>query len=180
MCPRALPLLLVIMGVLPCSKAQQYDLRNFELEQGLPSNTVKALCEDQEGFLWIATDEGVARSEGSHFQVLGTENGSPENDVTELYCAPDGAVWMGYRRGSIALWRHGRISTLRARSSAQAAVSGITSDSGGVTWVATQDGGIERFAMDGSSLGTANLDRAGARINALCTDHQGRVVAGTD
>ncbi|HRO98014.1 MAG TPA: two-component regulator propeller domain-containing protein, partial [Flavobacteriales bacterium] len=58
---RVLPLLLALLGALPRSAAQQYDLRTFSLEQGLPSASVNALCEDAEGFLWVATDQGAAR-----------------------------------------------------------------------------------------------------------------------
>ncbi|MBK7111732.1 MAG: hypothetical protein IPH60_04715 [Flavobacteriales bacterium] len=51
--------------------AQQYDLRTFSWEEGLPSASVNALCEDPDGFLWIATDGGAARSEGLRFDTYG-------------------------------------------------------------------------------------------------------------
>jgi len=68
-----LTLLLLASG----SAAQQYDLRTFSLEQGLPSATVNALCEDRDGFLWIATDGGAARSEGLRFKTFGKQEGHP-------------------------------------------------------------------------------------------------------
>ncbi|HRD52205.1 MAG TPA: two-component regulator propeller domain-containing protein, partial [Flavobacteriales bacterium] len=57
-------LALLLSGFAPAVLAQQYNLRSYSLEQGLPSSSVHALCEDADGFLWVGTAQGAARSNG--------------------------------------------------------------------------------------------------------------------
>ena len=45
--------------------AQDYVYRHISLEDGLPSSFVTALMQDSDAYLWIATDQGVARYDGS-------------------------------------------------------------------------------------------------------------------
>ena len=74
------------------SAAQQYDLRTLSLEQGLPSTVVHALCEDRDGFLWVGTAQGAARSEGLHFEAIGPAEGLGGDQVTAVHCDTKGRV----------------------------------------------------------------------------------------
>lgn len=47
--------------------AQEYRLKEFRVEDGLPSNVIKAVTQDSTGFFWIATDEGVVKFDGHVF-----------------------------------------------------------------------------------------------------------------
>ncbi|MEI9920669.1 MAG: two-component regulator propeller domain-containing protein [Bacteroidota bacterium] len=47
--------------------AQEYRLKQFRVEDGLPSNVIKAIAQDSSGFFWIATDEGVVKFDGHAF-----------------------------------------------------------------------------------------------------------------
>ena len=78
---RFLPCILA-MFVAGTLEAQQYGLRTFSLDEGLPSASVNALCEDQAGFLWVATDAGAARSAGLRFDVYDRRGGLPVDEVT--------------------------------------------------------------------------------------------------
>ncbi|HEY3405080.1 MAG TPA: ATP-binding protein [Ohtaekwangia sp.] len=48
-------------------QAQQYRFRQYRVEQGLPSDVVKAISQDSLGFLWIATDDGLVKYDGLRF-----------------------------------------------------------------------------------------------------------------
>ena len=80
---RALPVLLSQLLGTVTGLAQQYDLRNFSLEQGLPSATVNAICEDHEGFLWVGTDQGAARGQGLRFETFDRRHGLPGEEVND-------------------------------------------------------------------------------------------------
>jgi signal transduction histidine kinase/ligand-binding sensor domain-containing protein len=47
--------------------AQEYRLKQFRVEDGLPSNVIKAITQDSIGFFWIATDEGLVKFDGISF-----------------------------------------------------------------------------------------------------------------
>lgn len=47
--------------------AQEYRLKQFRVEDGLPVNVIKAITQDSTGFFWIATDEGLVKFDGINF-----------------------------------------------------------------------------------------------------------------
>ena len=57
--------------------AQQPKYTAYTVNDGLPSNNVYRCIEDDKGFLWVATDAGIARFDGKHFQVFTTKDGLP-------------------------------------------------------------------------------------------------------
>jgi signal transduction histidine kinase/ligand-binding sensor domain-containing protein len=62
-------LLLFFTGLLSAvlSEAQEYRFRLYRVEQGLPSDVIKAVTQDSLGFLWIATDDGLVKYDGLRF-----------------------------------------------------------------------------------------------------------------
>lgn len=62
-------LFLVLAGILLAlsSDAQEHRFRQYRVEQGLPSDVVKAVTQDSLGFLWIATDDGLVKYDGLRF-----------------------------------------------------------------------------------------------------------------
>jgi ligand-binding sensor domain-containing protein/signal transduction histidine kinase len=84
-------MLVVIPGV---AAAQQPPYIPFTVANGLPSNNVYRCLEDDKGFLWVATDEGVARFDGKYFQVFTTEHGLPDNEVLSMVKEKNGRIWI--------------------------------------------------------------------------------------
>ncbi|MEO8588056.1 MAG: adenylate/guanylate cyclase domain-containing protein [Flavobacteriales bacterium] len=176
--PRSVgPLVLASLLWPGLSGAQQYDLRTFSLEQGLPSAAVNALCEDHDGFLWVATDQGAARSEGLHFETVGRAQGLPSDEVTALFCDNGGRVWIGCRNGAVSNWQDGTLEL--GGVPARAAVRAFAQDRRNTIWVATLGAGIARIAMDGSAT-DASQGLPSHRVNALVCDGKGRMIAATD
>ncbi|WP_295673534.1 two-component regulator propeller domain-containing protein [uncultured Mucilaginibacter sp.] len=66
----------------------------FTVDDGLPSNYVYRCIEDNNGFLWVATDAGIARFDGKHFQVFTTRDGLPDNEVLAVVKENDGRIWV--------------------------------------------------------------------------------------
>ena len=74
--------------------AQQLKYAAFTVRDGLPSNNVYRCIEDNSGFLWVATDAGIARFDGKRFQVFTTMQGLPDNDVLEVIKENSGRIWV--------------------------------------------------------------------------------------
>jgi ligand-binding sensor domain-containing protein/two-component sensor histidine kinase len=83
-------------------QAQQQNYTAFTVNNGLPSNHIYQCLEDNKGFLWVATDAGIARFDGKHFQVFTTQNGLPDNEVLQIAKEANGTIWVNCLRQSPA------------------------------------------------------------------------------
>ena len=67
------------------------------------SSLISDLCQDQQGSIWIATDYGLNRFDGHHFQTFLHDDADSTslvaNVVVTLLCDRDGRLWVGTNRG---------------------------------------------------------------------------------
>src|SRR5258707_10947167 len=83
----------------------QFNQQIWLAENGLPQNTVHSVTQGQDGYIWIATEEGLARFDGIKFTVFDKQN-TPElksNDVRVLLEDRRGALWIGTADGLVRL-----------------------------------------------------------------------------
>ena len=81
---------------------------NWQIADGLPQSTVQALARTPDGYLWMGTQEGLARFDGARFTVFepGNESAIPNKNITALHVDKAGTLWIGTRSG-LALLEHG-------------------------------------------------------------------------
>lgn len=76
---------------------------NFTTKNGLPSNTIRRIFQDRDGFLWLATDNGLCRYDGSRFVNFLPIKGDPfslsNREVTSIAQTRDGYIWVGTKDG---------------------------------------------------------------------------------
>jgi ligand-binding sensor domain-containing protein/anti-sigma regulatory factor (Ser/Thr protein kinase) len=97
------PLLALFISLLAFTgKAQQSKYTAFTVRDGLPSNNIYRCVEDNKGFLWVATDAGIARFDGKRFQVFTTRDGLPDNEVLSVIKEANGRIWVNCFRQSPA------------------------------------------------------------------------------
>jgi len=68
--------------------------QNYTTEHGLPSSEIHCTVEDKNGYIWIATDNGLSRFDGYEFKNYGTLDGLENTVIFYLQIAPDGLMWM--------------------------------------------------------------------------------------
>ncbi len=66
----------------------------YTTKDGLPSNSVYRTVLDKQGFLWIATENGLARFDGKNFKNYTTAQGLPDNEITDLFIDSSQRVWV--------------------------------------------------------------------------------------
>lgn len=66
----------------------------FSSNDGLPSNHIYDFIEDNNGFLWIATNNGVSRFDGKYFYNYSVKNGLPSNDALQIIKENNGTIWI--------------------------------------------------------------------------------------
>ena len=99
----------MLLGVLACGvvradepardPAGRVPRRSYDSERGLTNLAVFDLQQDRDGFLWVATEDGIYRYDGNRFQRFGTDEGLPSNVITAFDVGPDGRVWAGTWEG---------------------------------------------------------------------------------
>ena len=79
----------------------QYRFEVWQTEEGLPQNTVSAVVQSREGYLWLGTYNGLVRFDGVRFKLFDSDN-TPElmsNRILRLLEGRDGALWIGTDEG---------------------------------------------------------------------------------
>ncbi|HEX7755008.1 MAG TPA: two-component regulator propeller domain-containing protein, partial [Niabella sp.] len=88
-------LLVACVCLLTTAFAQPLRLfKSFSIDDGLPSNLIYSCTQDEKGFLWIATDNGVSRFDGKYFRNYSLTDGVPDNDVLEVVKEKNGTIWI--------------------------------------------------------------------------------------
>lgn len=96
-------------------QAQQFVFRAYQQPQGLKNLAVNALATDREGFLWVATENGVYRFLGTWFAQYGRAEGIAEPDVRDIVADQSGNVWVG-TDNNIYRWDGRRFSPIARQS----------------------------------------------------------------
>ena len=94
-------LLVLCLPLAAWSQSAQLATVHFSPNQGLPSSEVYDLLQDQKGFLWIATDNGVSRFNGYQFDNFGFGQGLSENVILSLVEDATGNIWMASISGNL-------------------------------------------------------------------------------
>lgn len=85
-------LLLVLPNAALCQQVSVF--QTLTVKDGLPSNFVFDASEDENGFLWIGTDKGLAKYDGFTWQIINTDMGLPGNYINYLSCDGKGGIWL--------------------------------------------------------------------------------------
>jgi len=89
---------IILLGIiLPGSLFGQ--LLEFTVNNGLPSNTVYYILQDQIGYIWFATDDGVARYDGQSFEIFTKQDGLADNENFQILEDKYGRIWFGAFNG---------------------------------------------------------------------------------
>lgn len=150
----------------------------WRVDEGLPENDVKALCQTPDGYLWVGTPGGLARFDGNRFTVFNEDN-SPalsevSHDIRVLRTDHEGRLWVGARQGLARLHRGSWEASIKLKSEDGARIRDLCIAGNGQTWVAT-DLGIRQVI--GDSLAIEKLPPALAKpyggTTAVFQSHDG-------
>jgi hypothetical protein len=93
----------------PDLSLDQYLYREWSMEGGLPSDRVSDIVQTRDGYLWLATENGLARFDGLKFTVFNRANtpALATNKITTLCEGRDGTLWIGTLQGGLVRCRLG-------------------------------------------------------------------------
>jgi len=66
----------------------------YTTKDGLPSSSIYKSVLDNHGFLWVATDNGIAKFDGKNFKTYTTAQGLPDNEITDIFIDSNQRIWV--------------------------------------------------------------------------------------
>ncbi|WP_317170968.1 sensor histidine kinase [Pedobacter planticolens] len=91
------------------SNAQTAYLPHYTTKDGLPSNNCYYTLQDSKGYIWVATDAGVSRFDGTMFENFSVDDGLPDNQVLQLREDSKGRIWFLTLNGQLSYFYNGKI-----------------------------------------------------------------------
>lgn len=98
---------------LPQDLAQDPISKNFRVEDGVISNETHHVISDSKGFIWIATDGGICRYDGTKFVSFSLSEGLPERMVTKLHEDKKGRIWFLTLSSYVGYIKNDKVTVLR-------------------------------------------------------------------
>lgn len=91
----------------------QYRLDNWTTDDGLPQNSVYAIVQTRDNYIWLATLDGLVRFDGVRFTVFNKSNspGISNNRFVYLYEDGQGDLWAGTEQSGIVRLHEGRFTS---------------------------------------------------------------------
>jgi ligand-binding sensor domain-containing protein len=125
----------------PAKAITQYGHDAWQIEDGLPHGTVRAFEQTRDGYLWIGTEDGLARFDGVRFTVFDKDNTPELRDdfITALHEDRSGTLWIGTDGGGLVRHQGGRFTGYGSTPEDLARkVVAIAEDAEGGLWAAAQ------------------------------------------
>lgn len=114
--------------------------QTWRVENGLPQESVWAITQTRDGYLWIGTGGGLARFDGVRFKVFGLADGLPALHVRTLLEDRQGRLWVGTANG-LARYEAGRFRAWTTRDGlAGDMIYELVEDHEGTIWIGTSTG----------------------------------------
>ncbi len=183
----ALVALSLAAALAPRLAAQQHAFQVFDLDSGLSNLAVESTFQDQEGFLWVGTQNGLFRYDGRGFAEFGRGEIAPGAFILSIHQTADGTLWLGTTMG---LYRReaGRFIPVTLPGADPQRVngkSGLASDRHGRLYVATRSGlaigqraGASRRWVFKVVAREDSRSPRGKSVASVAVTHSGRVVFG--
>ncbi|MFL6448297.1 MAG: two-component regulator propeller domain-containing protein [Bryobacteraceae bacterium] len=146
---------MVLAGFRPATAAldpekalTQYTQSVLGTDAGLPHNSVTAIAQTKDGYLWIGTEEGLARFDGVRFTVFDKENtpGLRSNQISALATDADNTLWIGTAGGGLTRLSAGNFQNFNTKDGLSSdTILSLHKDAQGSLWIGTDGRGLNCF-----------------------------------
>ncbi len=131
----------------PSRSLPQLVQERWSTVQGLPQDTIQAILQTRDGYVWIGTQEGLVRFDGHQFTVFDRQNtpAIAHNNFVALCQTRDGALWAATSRGLVR-YAGGRFTGyLKADGLPDESIQALAEGPDGTLWLGAAGGGLVRF-----------------------------------
>jgi len=90
-------------------RERTYSYIRYGLKDGLAGMVTHGLNQDQDGYIWIATETGLSRFDGTHFRNFTRADGLPSNEIFGTFVDSRNRVWITSFKNAVCYYYNGRI-----------------------------------------------------------------------
>lgn len=164
---------------LRASVAAGWTSESWSTEDGLPSNSINGLLQTRDGYVWIATWNGLVRFDGARFTIYDTAShpSLASNRLTSIYEDAAGDLWLSTEQHELVRYHRGRFSTYGDMEGLPGgAVHSFYQELGGTLWIGGNSGAA-RVVQGRLERVPADLLRS--RVTSMLRDREGAMWFGT-
>ena len=191
---RLLPTVTTLLGLLgpvrsfaldPAKNVYQYNCQSWTRQEDLPANSINAITQTKDGYLWFGTSKGLVRFDGLEFKEIGMPNHVQFRSriISSLASSKAGGLWFGINGGSLGYYDEQNFFSATNVSWVERSmgVRSIQEDSNAVVWVAAQavTGCFVKGTTNEMSFSSRESGNEVSDGMSLCSDSKGRVWMGT-
>ncbi|MFA5911171.1 MAG: two-component regulator propeller domain-containing protein [Vicinamibacterales bacterium] len=138
----------------PAKAITQYLHEIWQTKDGLPQNTITAIAQTSDGYLWLGTRAGLIRFDGVRFTVFSSQT-TPEitqDQILSLLADRQGRLWIGTWGGGLVRMDRGSFTRFSTSDGLPSdLIATIFEDRQGRLWIGTDGGGLARAEEGGSA-----------------------------
>lgn len=138
-------LLVPLIALSPHTSINQYKLDLWQSELGFKYQSIYAVQQTRDGYIWLGTLGGLVRFDGIRFRVFNKDNtpGLKDNTIRSLYEDQQGTLWIGTSQGGLSYLKRGEFKSYTLQEYPMLKdISSIFQDRSGVLWFGTMDNGL--------------------------------------
>jgi ligand-binding sensor domain-containing protein len=150
------------------AQVQYFSFEHFKISDGLSNNSINAVLQTKDGFIWIATKDGLNRFNGQNFVIFKHDQTSvksiPENYVMSLFESRDGTFWVGTWGGGLCKYDpvHESFIKIKTNLANDNYVQCISEDKNGSLWFGTLNGGLFKYSPQSKQTINYNTETGGS------------------
>jgi ligand-binding sensor domain-containing protein/signal transduction histidine kinase/DNA-binding response OmpR family regulator len=160
----------------PNRRITQYMLQTWDMQSGLPANSIFALQQTRDGYLWIGTQDGLVRFDGHHFELYNSKKipQLKDNMIRALYEDRNGTLWIGTTSGGLTRYKQGEFYTYPiTKYKALDRISAIDEDRWGNLWIGSFTRGLTCLSAGQFTAYTSNEGLPSNQVRCIYKDKNG-------
>jgi ligand-binding sensor domain-containing protein len=144
-------LIFFLLNIIIFPQYRSLRFENISINEGLSNNSINCILQTKDGFLWIATKDGLNRYDGQNFKIYknnpSLKNSLPENYVMSLLESSDGTFWVGTWGGGLCKYDPLHEAFLRydLKTTEDDYIESLYEDTFGNIWYGTMHYGLSKI-----------------------------------
>lgn len=170
-----------------CKPLYSFNIRHYSMENGLPNNNITAIIQDEKGFIWIGTGEGLCRFDGVNFRLFPNNciKNNKANSIVSICTINNKGLMVGTEKGlyifdykleSFTPFKY-KDQTKNTIQHLSDFVTHLSTDKNNNLWIGTNNGTIHKYSENDNDFITFKPTTSKLPILQIVADNQNNIWA---